>query len=120
MLCADILALLSILYQGPNDNGQQVFSWVAKSNQTVFEGDISPLVHYLWRNGLVLASNYIGVIQVGTEQKHATSNVSFFMGDFNISATEGTPKEAGSTFSKQVPSSMVVCAIGILVMLFSM
>ncbi|KAL6704481.1 hypothetical protein ACN47E_008225 [Coniothyrium glycines] len=92
------------LYQGPNDNGQQVYSWVAGSNQTVFEEDISPLVHYLWRNGLVLAANYIGVIQIGTEQKHSTSNVSFFMGDFAISATRGTPKEAGS-ISTRIPSS---------------
>lgn len=112
--------MFSTLYQGSNDNGQYVFSWVAKSAQTVFDGDISPLVHYLWRNGLVLAANYVGVIQVGTEQKYATSNVSFFMGDFAISATEGTPKEARSTVSKQIPSSMVVCAIGIWVMLLSM
>jgi len=109
--------LSSTLFQGPNDNGQQVFSWVSSSNHTEFDGDISPLVHYLWRNGLVVAANYIGVIQIGTEQKHATSNVSFFMGDFAISATKGTPKAASSAITKRVPSSTVVCVIGALVLL---
>ncbi|KAF2830177.1 concanavalin A-like lectin/glucanase [Ophiobolus disseminans] len=82
------------LYQGPNDNGQHVFSWVAGSNRTEFEGDISPLLHYLWRKGLILATNYIGVIQFGTEQKYATSNVTFSVDSFAINATKGMPKEA--------------------------
>jgi xyloglucan-specific endo-beta-1,4-glucanase len=71
-----------------------VFSWVAGSNRTDFEGDISPLLHYLWRRGLILATNYIGVIQFGTEQKHATSNVTFSVDSFAIDATKGAPKEA--------------------------
>jgi xyloglucan-specific endo-beta-1,4-glucanase len=108
----------STLYQGPNDNGQHVFSWVANSNQTMFEGDISPLVHYLWRNGLVLSANYIGVIQIGTEQKYATSNVSFFMGDFSINATKGTQKSAGNGISKGSPSVFIVYALCALVLLF--
>jgi xyloglucan-specific endo-beta-1,4-glucanase len=97
-----------------------VFSWVAGSNHTVFDDDISPLVHYLWRHGLVLASNYVGVIQLGTEQKHATSNVSFFMGDIAISAIPGTPKAAAGVIDKGVPSLMVVYAFVIMVLLISM
>jgi xyloglucan-specific endo-beta-1,4-glucanase len=106
-----------MLYQGSNDNGQHVFSWVASSNHTVFNDDISPLIHYLWRNGLILASNYIGVIQMGTEQKHATSNVSFYMGDFSVSAIRGTPKEAAGTLSKEIPALKLVYAMAALTFL---
>jgi xyloglucan-specific endo-beta-1,4-glucanase len=41
---------------------------------------------------MVLAANYIGVIQFGTEQKHATSNVTFEVKEFAMNATRGTPK----------------------------
>jgi len=114
------VALFSALYQGSNDNGQHVFTWVASSNQTVFDGDVSPLVHYLWRNGLVLAANYIGVIQLGTEQKHATSNVSFFMGDFALSATRGTPKASAGVVDRGVPSMAIVYVFVILAFLLPM
>lgn len=43
---------------------------------------------------MVLASNYVGVIQFGTEQKHATENVTFEVTEFSLNATRGTPKEA--------------------------
>jgi xyloglucan-specific endo-beta-1,4-glucanase len=90
----------STLYQGPNDNGQHVFSWVADANLTSFAGDISPLVHYLWRHNLVLATNYIGVVQFGTEQKFATSNVTFVVDSFAMDASKGTPKEgAGASLT---------------------
>jgi xyloglucan-specific endo-beta-1,4-glucanase len=43
---------------------------------------------------MILASNYVGVIQFGTEQKYATSNVTFSVNEFAMSATRGTPKSA--------------------------
>ncbi|KAH7371627.1 concanavalin A-like lectin/glucanase domain-containing protein [Pyrenochaeta sp. MPI-SDFR-AT-0127] len=102
------------LYQGPNDNGQHVFSWVASSNLTEFEGDLSPLVHYLWRHGLVLAANYIGVIQFGTEQKHATSNITFSVDRFTIGAIRGTPKAAAGP-AKKIPQVAILCTLTIIV-----
>jgi xyloglucan-specific endo-beta-1,4-glucanase len=109
----------SHLYQGPNDNGQYVFSWVADANITDFDADISPLIHYLWRHGMVLAANYVGVVQFGTEQKHATSNVTFSVDDFAISATRGTPKAAAGfrlkhSLGLQLMSALTVVAVAVL------
>lgn len=50
-------------------------------------------MHYLWRHNLILATNYIGVVQFGTEQKFATSNVTFAVDSFAMDARRGTPKE---------------------------
>ncbi|KAF2134356.1 glycoside hydrolase family 12 protein [Dothidotthia symphoricarpi CBS 119687] len=104
------------LYQGANDNGQQVFSWLSNSNKTEFEGDLSPLVHYLWRHGFVLAANYIGVIQFGTEQKHATSNITFSVDEFSIGATRGTPKAAAG-FTIKLPRVEFICVLAVMVVL---
>ncbi|KAF2023998.1 concanavalin A-like lectin/glucanase [Setomelanomma holmii] len=104
------------LYQGPNDNGQYVFSWVADKNITDFDADISPLIHYLWRNGMVLASNYVGVVQLGTEQKHATSNVTFSMDAFALSATRGTPKAAAGYSLRQSPPLGLVLTLVVAVL----
>ncbi|KAF1848128.1 glycoside hydrolase family 12 protein [Cucurbitaria berberidis CBS 394.84] len=104
------------LYQGPNDNGQYVFTWVAGSNKTYFEGDVSPLVHYLWRHGMILAANYIGVIQFGTEQKHAMSNVTFSVDRFALDATRGVPKEAAG-LTRASPKREILYAL-IVVTLF--
>jgi xyloglucan-specific endo-beta-1,4-glucanase len=85
-----------------------VFSWVADANITDFDADISPLIHYLWRHGMVLAANYIGVVQFGTEQKHATSNVTFSVDDFAMSASRGTPKAAaGFSLKHSLPSQLM-------------
>jgi hypothetical protein len=43
---------------------------------------------------MIVAANYVGVIQFGTEQKHAMSNVTFSVTEFAMSATRGTPKSA--------------------------
>jgi len=73
-----------ILYQGPNGNGQFVYSWVASSNITNFDKDISPLLHYLSQNNLIPNSTYLGIVQFGTETFHATSNVTFSAQDFSL------------------------------------
>jgi xyloglucan-specific endo-beta-1,4-glucanase len=73
---------------------------MASSNRTEFEGDLSPLVHYIWRHGMVLASNYVGVIQFGTEQKFATSNVTFTVNEFSMNVTRGEPKEAAASIMR--------------------
>ena len=42
-----------------------------------FADDISPLLQYLWRNGLVSPGSYVGIIGFGTEGYHANGNVTF-------------------------------------------
>lgn len=84
---------------------------MAGSNRTRFEGDISPLIHYLWRSGLILATNYIGVIQFGTEQKHATSNVTFSVDSFAMGATKGKLKEGAGVVVKCSRRCLVVAMI---------
>ncbi|KUJ13835.1 concanavalin A-like lectin/glucanase [Mollisia scopiformis] len=79
------------LYSGANNNGQFVYSWLAPSNVTTFDRDISPLLHYLWQHKLISESNYLGVVQFGTETFHASSNVTFSAQDFNISVAAGQP-----------------------------
>lgn len=108
---------ISHLYQGPNDNGQYVFSWVADANMTDFDADISPLIHYLWRHGMVLAANYVGVVQFGTEQKHATSNLTFSVDDFAMSATRGMPKAAAGFSFKHSPPLQLMSALTAIVVI---
>lgn len=43
---------------------------------------------------MILASNYVGVVQFGTEQKFSTSNVTFTVHSFAMDARRGIPKEA--------------------------
>ncbi|KAK3295402.1 concanavalin A-like lectin/glucanase domain-containing protein [Chaetomium fimeti] len=65
------------LYLGTNQRGTSVFTWAAQSNETSFSADISPLLQYLWRNGLVSAGSNMGLIGFGTEGYHADGNVTF-------------------------------------------
>jgi hypothetical protein len=37
-------------------------------------------------------SNYLGIVQFGTETFHATSNVTFSAKNFNFNITKGDPK----------------------------
>jgi xyloglucan-specific endo-beta-1,4-glucanase len=83
--------LSSTLYTGPNGNGQFVYSWLASTNITNFNRDISPLLHYLWRNLSVAETNYLGIVQYGTETFHSTSNVTFSAQDFNFTVEKGKP-----------------------------
>lgn len=96
------LTTSSSLYMGPNTNGQYVYSWLASSNVNNFDTDISPLLHYLWREKYISESNYLGVVQFGSETFHATSNVTFSVRNFNMSIEAGTPKP---TTSAATPSS---------------
>jgi hypothetical protein len=65
------------LYQGKNQRGTSVFTWAAEEDEMSFGGDISPLLQYLWRNGLVSPGSYMGIIGFGTEGYHANGNVTF-------------------------------------------
>ncbi|KAG7291071.1 hypothetical protein NEMBOFW57_001081 [Staphylotrichum longicolle] len=50
------------LYQGKNQRGTDVFTWAAQSDETSFSSDISPLLQYLWRNGMVSPGSNVGLI----------------------------------------------------------
>jgi len=87
----EITDWISSLYQGHNSNGQYVYSWLASSDLTSFNADISPLLHYLWRHSYIHEANYLGIVQFGMETFHATSNVTFSATDFDISIYQGDP-----------------------------
>ncbi|KAK3368522.1 concanavalin A-like lectin/glucanase domain-containing protein [Podospora didyma] len=77
------------LYQGRNARGTDVFTWVAATNQTSFAADISPLLQYLWRNGLVSAAAHVGLVSFGSEAYHARDNVTFSATDFAMNLVPG-------------------------------
>lgn len=79
----------STLYQGTNQRGTVVFTWVADSNQTAFAADISPLLQYLWRTTLVSGDSYLGFIGFGTEAYHTNKNVTFSLSNYHINVSVG-------------------------------
>ncbi|KAH7333128.1 concanavalin A-like lectin/glucanase domain-containing protein [Rhexocercosporidium sp. MPI-PUGE-AT-0058] len=105
------------LYSGPNSNGQFVYSWLGSTNITDFDEDISPLLHYLWRHKLIDDSNYLGVVQFGTETFHASSNVVFSAHDYNLSIAAGKPSEEKSASTTIVPNLTLIIVFSALVLL---
>ncbi|KAH7382006.1 concanavalin A-like lectin/glucanase domain-containing protein [Cadophora sp. MPI-SDFR-AT-0126] len=93
------------LYSGSNSNGQHVFGWLASPNMTSFKGDISPLLHYLWRHKLIDDANYLGIVQFGTETFHSTSDVVFSAHNYNLSIAAGMPSPNASPAATNVPNS---------------
>ncbi|PVH71425.1 glycoside hydrolase family 12 protein [Cadophora sp. DSE1049] len=91
------------LYSGSNTNGQYVYGWLASTNITDFNEDISPLLHYLWRHKLIDDANYLGIVQFGTETFHASSDVVFSAYDYNLSIAAGTPSPDLSAAAVTVP-----------------
>ncbi|KAF5708057.1 glycosyl transferase [Fusarium mundagurra] len=56
------------LYYGKNQRDHHVFTWVPDKDVddiTEFDEDISPLLEYIWRNGLIANSTYLGVVEFG-------------------------------------------------------
>ncbi|KAJ9157977.1 Endoglucanase cel12A [Pleurostoma richardsiae] len=97
-----------ILYQGQNSGGTNVFSWVAATNETVFNDDISPLLQYLWRNDLVPSNSSLGLIEFGSEAYHAGSNVTFSASNFSLELHVGkAPKLDLETMPKECAASVV-------------
>jgi xyloglucan-specific endo-beta-1,4-glucanase len=90
---------------GANTNGQFVYSWLASGDLSSFSGDISPLLHYLWRHSYISKSTYLGIVQFGSEAFHATSNVTFMATDFSIGIKQGTPasESVAATLLAELP-----------------
>lgn len=79
----------STLYIGENSRGTTVFTWVAKTNETGFFQEISPLLQYLWRNELISSNASLGLIEFGSEAYHADGNVTFSASNFTAKASVG-------------------------------
>ncbi|KAK0718525.1 concanavalin A-like lectin/glucanase domain-containing protein [Lasiosphaeria miniovina] len=78
-----------VLYEGRNGRGTDVFTWVAATNETGFTADISPLLQYLWRNGLVSADSNVGLVSFGSEAYHSRGNVTFSASRFDMHLVTG-------------------------------
>lgn len=81
----------SNLYIGNNSNNQTVFSWLPSSNLTSFSADISSLVRAVTEHGGPNTTDYLGVIQFGTEALHTNdaANVTFTAKSVAMSFTKG-------------------------------
>lgn len=74
------------LYHGANQQGQQVFTWIADGNQTTFVGDVSPLVKRLANieNGPP-SNTYMGYMAFGSETLYASAgNVTFSVSQLTL------------------------------------
>lgn len=100
------------LYTGPNGNGQTVFSWLATSNITNFNFDVSPLLDYLTSHNLLPETTYLGSVQFGTEAFHATSNVTFSASNFNLDVTKGI-KKASMAMGGVAPNLALIAFLGL-------
>ncbi|KAK4175519.1 concanavalin A-like lectin/glucanase domain-containing protein [Triangularia setosa] len=72
------------LYYGKNQRGTNVFSWVATENALSLSAEVSPLLQYLWREGLVSAGSFVGVVAFGSEAFRSVGDVTFSATDFDM------------------------------------
>lgn len=102
----------SKLYSGTNDNGQQVYSWLAQTNFSSVTTDVSPLVNFLWHNGnsSLDSSFYIGVMQFGTETFHVKSGseVTFNASRVFLDVESSRPPPAAASAASRVLDVPVV------------
>ncbi|KAK0630912.1 concanavalin A-like lectin/glucanase domain-containing protein [Bombardia bombarda] len=69
--------------------GTNVFTWMATANRTGFSAEISPLLQYLWRNGLVSVDSHLGIVSFGSEAFHSEGNVTFSASEFDLHLVTG-------------------------------
>ena len=78
------------LYEGTNSNTQQtVFTWVASTNTTDFEGDITPLFTGLSTYGGPTSTDHLGYIAFGSETLYADDVVTFTVSTFDLDLVTG-------------------------------
>lgn len=103
------------LYDGYNDGGQHVFSWLAHQNLTSTDADYAPLMKYLWQQNLLPGDLWMGQLAFGTEVLHSADVTIFSLDDYDMelirqgdqndytsttataSSTSGVPTAAGTT-----------------------
>ncbi|KAI1621757.1 concanavalin A-like lectin/glucanase domain-containing protein [Exophiala viscosa] len=76
------------LFNGNNTQNQTVYSWLPETNLTSVDADYSPLIHYLWQNDFMPKDVYLGTLQFGTEQFHATEEVLFRAGNYSFNLAQ--------------------------------
>ncbi|OJD35639.1 glycoside hydrolase family 12 protein [Diplodia corticola] len=75
------------LYQGPNANGQTVFTWYPDGNLTTIDVDYFPLLETLRGGGYIPTAAYLGRFQWGSETKHSAQdqNITFVVNSVTMS-----------------------------------
>lgn len=80
------------LYHGWNAQGQHVFSWLPHRNLTSVDTDYSPLLRYIWEEGLLSGALYMGQLEFGTEVMHAGEETTFEARNYTLRITrDGDP-----------------------------
>jgi hypothetical protein len=108
----------SNLYQGTNERGQQVYSWMADTNTTSYFSDISALVQTLASdsgNGFSM-NDYMGLIRFGTQTYHTKTNtpVTFTAHVMKLEVIQGTPKPLDAGVGRlRVGFGSVLVAVGV-------
>lgn len=100
-MLANTFAQFSFLYQGFNNNGQEVFSWLPEKNFTAVDSDFSPLIHYLWQFDLLGPNVYLGSVAFGTETWFAYEKTIFSTSNYLLNVTTNS---TGATSPVSTPS----------------
>jgi len=68
-----------------------VYTWVGSKNRTTFKDDISPLIRRVAYHGGPDASDYLGVVQFGSEAFHTAggANVTFNATRIDLEVRQG-------------------------------
>ncbi|KAI9887880.1 MAG: hypothetical protein M1823_000268 [Watsoniomyces obsoletus] len=112
------------LFRGSNDHGQEVFSWVSNRNITNYRGDLSPLIHYIWREGWIEDTVQLGVFQFGTESLHTANRreITFDAQRVKMHLEPGEPKPlitSAGTSSRARAQHVFLASVASFVMLCS-
>ncbi|EOD44820.1 putative glycosyl transferase protein [Neofusicoccum parvum UCRNP2] len=84
--CLSEVNRASTLYEGPNANGQTVFTWYPDRNLSSISVDYLPLLETL-RGAQIPSTAYVGRYQWGSETKHsaANQNITFIVNTLTMS-----------------------------------
>ncbi|CVL00351.1 uncharacterized protein FMAN_09830 [Fusarium mangiferae] len=90
------------LYYGKNQRHNHVFTWVPDKDVgdiTEFDEDVSPLLEYVWRNGLIANSTYLGIVEFGSETWQSSVNVTFSAASYSLTINATGASSPGSRIS---------------------
>ncbi|KAJ2898765.1 putative Glycoside Hydrolase Family 12 [Zalerion maritima] len=81
------------LYDGMNERGQTVLTWVAAENVTEFDAEVLPLIEYLLDNDFVDGDDILGLVEFGSEAFYATDNVTFSAYNMEVTLETDDPED---------------------------
>ncbi|KAH7213227.1 concanavalin A-like lectin/glucanase domain-containing protein [Fusarium redolens] len=90
------------LYYGKNQRDHHVLTWVPHEDVddiTEFDEDVSPLLEYVWRNGLIANSTYLGIVEFGSETWQSSANVTFSTASYSLTINATGASSSGSKIS---------------------